>query len=86
MQVPLYVNSVKVSNILAKVLAEDKGIVVRRCLKEVRVQVNEDSEAVSRRDNRDRRIVLVPRVGTNPFFVMPLLVFSQVTFSIEQLE
>ncbi|MEE4352476.1 MAG: hypothetical protein V2J25_06355 [Desulfatiglans sp.] len=35
---PLYVNPVKVVNILAKVLAEDRGIVVRRCLKEVREQ------------------------------------------------
>ncbi|MDY6974568.1 MAG: hypothetical protein SV775_20000, partial [Thermodesulfobacteriota bacterium] len=35
---PLYVNPVKVLNILAKVLAEHKGIVVRRCLKEGLVQ------------------------------------------------
>jgi len=34
---PLYVNPVNIVNIniLTKILAEDKGIVVRRCLKEV---------------------------------------------------
>jgi len=31
---PLYVNPVNMLNILTKVLAEGKGIVVRRCLKE----------------------------------------------------
>ena len=35
---PLYVNPVNMLNILTKILAEDKGTVVRRCLKEVRVQ------------------------------------------------
>jgi len=32
---PLYVNPVNIVNILTKILAEDKGIAVRRCLKEV---------------------------------------------------
>ena len=35
---PLYVNPAKMVNVLAKVLAEDKGIAVTRCLKEARVQ------------------------------------------------
>lgn len=35
---PLYVNPVNMLNILIKILAEGKGIVVRRCLKEARVQ------------------------------------------------
>ena len=35
---PLYVNQVNILNILTKILAEDKGIVVRRCLKEVGAQ------------------------------------------------
>jgi len=35
---PLYVNPVNVFNTLTKVLAEGKGIFVRGCLKEARVQ------------------------------------------------
>jgi len=35
---PLYVNPVNMLNILTKILAKGKGIVVRRCLKEARVQ------------------------------------------------
>ena len=34
----LYVNPVNMLNILIKILAEGKGIVVKRCLKEARVQ------------------------------------------------
>jgi len=32
---PLYVNPVNIVNIQTKILAEDKGVAVRRCLKEV---------------------------------------------------
>jgi len=47
---PLYVNPVSKSlDLLAQVLAEGKGVAARRGLKEARVQVSEDSEAVSRR-------------------------------------
>jgi hypothetical protein len=35
---PLYMNPVNVLNTLAKVLADGKGIFVRRCLKEARAQ------------------------------------------------
>ncbi len=35
---PLYVNPVNMLNILIKIIAEGKGIVVRRCLREARVQ------------------------------------------------
>jgi hypothetical protein len=35
---PLYVNPVNMLNILIKILAEGKGISVRRCLKEARAQ------------------------------------------------
>jgi hypothetical protein len=35
---PLYVNPVNVLDTLAKVLADGKGILVRRCLKEARAQ------------------------------------------------
>jgi hypothetical protein len=35
---PLYVNPVNVLNILIKMLAEGKGIVVRHCLKEAGAQ------------------------------------------------
>ena len=41
---PLYVNPVNVLNTLAKVLADGKGIFVRRCLKEARVQSYEPTD------------------------------------------
>ena len=46
---PLYVNPVNVFNTLTKVLADGKGVSVRKGLKEARAQVSEDSEAMSRR-------------------------------------
>ena len=44
---PLYVNPVNVFNTLTKVLADGKGVSVRKGLKEAGVQVSEDSEIVS---------------------------------------
>jgi len=41
---PLYVNPVNMLNILTKVLAEGKGVVVRRCLKEAGAQTYEPTD------------------------------------------
>ena len=41
---PLYVNPVNMLNILTKILADGKGISVRRCLKEARVQSYEPTD------------------------------------------
>ena len=41
---PLYVNPVNVLNTLTKVLADGKGISVRGCLKEARVQSYEPTD------------------------------------------
>jgi len=41
---PLYVNPLNMLNILTKVLAEGKGVVVRRCLKEAGAQTYEPTD------------------------------------------